>query len=207
MPVSLRSAAKLAGALFLIPLLSACPQADLGAPCNHGSVDPPDSKLVTFPALSCNDLLCIYADESKAPETPCASDVECNAASPDVDRFACVGSKCELSLTYVLQRSMCSKRCDSDADCADGGPTDKVLSDDTSCTGSFKCVIIQQLGEFCCEKLCVCEDDISDATVDALAQDCADNKIMCDSDDAEATMTATATMTAGETAETAGETM
>ena len=70
MPVSLRSAAKLAGALLLLPLLSACPQADLGAPCNHGSVEPPDSKLVTFPALSCNDLLCIYADESKAPTTP-----------------------------------------------------------------------------------------------------------------------------------------
>ncbi|MEZ4380283.1 MAG: hypothetical protein R3A79_02970 [Nannocystaceae bacterium] len=191
MPVSLRSAAKLAGALLLLPLLSACPQADLGAPCNHGSVEPPDSKLVTFPALSCNDLLCIYADESKAPTTPCTTDDECNAASPDVARFACVDSTCELSLTYVLQRSMCSKRCESDSDCADGGPTEKVLADDTSCNGSFRCVIIQQLGEFCCERLCVCEDDISDAVVDQLATDCAEGRIMCDSD--EATPAATST--------------
>ena len=79
---------------------------------------------------------------------------------------------------------MCSKRCESDADCADGGPTEKVLSDDTSCNGAFKCVIIQQLGEFCCERLCVCEDDISDATVESLASDCADGKIMCGEDEA-----------------------
>ena len=197
MPVSLRSAAKLAGALLLLPLLSACPQADLGAPCNHGSVEPPDSKLVTFPALSCNDLLCIYADESKAPTTPCATDDECNAASPEVSRFACVDGACELSLTYVLQRSMCSKRCEQDSDCADGGPTEKVLSDDTSCTGAFKCVIIQQLGEFCCERLCVCEDDISDAVVDQLAADCAEGKIMCDTDEAVPGTTASGTGTSG----------
>lgn len=194
MPVSLRSAAKAAGALLLIPLLGACPQADLGAPCNHGSVEPPDSKLVTFPALSCNDLLCIYADEEKAPEATCADDTECNKVDPGAGRFACVNSKCELSLTYVLKRSMCSKRCESDSDCADGGPTDKVLSDDTSCVGAFKCVIIQQLGEFCCERLCVCEDDLSEATAEQLANDCADGKIMCGSEEAEATagMTATA---------------
>lgn len=199
MPVSLRSAAQLAGAILLIPLLGGCPQADVGAPCNHGSVEPPDSKLVTFPALSCNDLLCIYADESKAPETTCASADECNAADPSVTRFDCVNSKCELSLTYVLQRSMCSKRCEDDADCADGGPTEKVLSDDTSCDGAFKCVIIQQLGEFCCERLCVCEDDISDATVEALASDCAEGRIMCGDDEAvDPTAGATATATAGD---------
>lgn len=186
MPVSLRSAAKLLGAVLLVPLLAACPQGDVGAPCNHGTVTAPESKLVTFPALSCNDLLCIYADESKAPAAPCTTDAECN----DVDglnRFACVdkGSKkvCELSLTYVLERSMCSRRCESDADCADGGPTEKVRAKDTSCAGDFKCVIIQQLGEFCCEKLCVCEDDLSEASVEALANDCAEGKIMCDTEE------------------------
>ena len=67
MPVSLRSAGQVLGAILLVPVLSACPKGDVGAPCNHGSVEPPESKLVTFPALSCNDLLCIYADEAKAP--------------------------------------------------------------------------------------------------------------------------------------------
>ncbi|MEZ4454664.1 MAG: hypothetical protein R3B09_34755 [Nannocystaceae bacterium] len=197
MPVSLRNAAAALGAVLLIPVLSACPKGDVGAPCNHGSVEPPESKLVTFPALSCNDLLCIYADEAKAPSGVCSDDAFCNAASTDQPRFACVGGKCQLSLTYVLTRSMCSKRCESDDDCKDGGPTEKVLSKDTSCSGSFKCVIIQELGEFCCERLCVCEDDIAEATVDMLATNCENGTIVCESDMGTTSTTTTTTTTTG----------
>lgn len=197
MPVSLRSAGKVLGAVLLVPVLSACPKGDVGAPCNHGSVEPPESKLVTFPALSCNDLLCIYADEAKAISGQCSDDAFCNSASTDQPRFSCVNGRCELSLTYVLQRSMCSKRCESDDDCADGGPTEQVRAKDTSCSGDFKCVIIQQLGEFCCERLCVCEDDIAEATVDTLAMDCESGKIVCDSEMMQTTTTTTTTTTTG----------
>lgn len=174
-PAFLRTVANALGALLLVPLLSACPKGDVGAPCNHGDVDPPDSKVVTFPALSCNDLLCVYADESAPPMTPCTDDAQCNTADPTKTKFVCeTGSNtCRLSSQYVLERSMCAKTCASDADCQDGGITKQVLAKDSNCAGSFKCVQIQKLGEFCCQKLCVCEDDLSQGTVDQLATECA----------------------------------
>jgi len=143
-----------------------CRKGDVGAPCNHGQTEPPDSKLVTFPALACNDLLCVYADDDEASAEPCSDNIDCNP-STDKNQFECVRSDpdsnagiCKLKIDYVLERSMCSKRCDSDADCSDGGPTQKVVVDDTTCNRGFECRRIQALGKFCCQKLCVCKDDI-----------------------------------------------
>lgn len=151
------------GAVLLFAL--GCRPGDVGAPCNHGQVEPPESKLVTFPALACNDLLCVYADEDEASAEPCSDSLACN---PDGgNKFECVineaGSNtgtCKLRVDYVLERSMCSKKCSSDADCRDGGPTQKVVVDTSNCERGFKCARIQTLGKFCCEKLCVCEDDL-----------------------------------------------
>jgi hypothetical protein len=172
-PAFLRTVANALGALLLVPLLSACPKGDVGAPCNHGDVDPPDSKVVTFPALSCNDLICVYADEAVPPMTACSDDAACNTADPGKNKFVCDNGNCKLSSKYVLERSMCSKTCSSDDDCKDGGITKQVLAKQTNCQGAFKCVQIQKLGEFCCQKLCVCEDDLSQGTVDQLATECA----------------------------------
>ena len=74
----LRTAATLLGATLLVPLLSACPKGDIGAPCNHGDVQAPEAQVVTFPALSCNDLLCVFAQKDEAPKIACKSDAECN---------------------------------------------------------------------------------------------------------------------------------
>jgi hypothetical protein len=158
--------------LLLVPLLSACPKGDVGASCNHGDVQPPDSKVVTFPALSCNDLLCVYADDAKAPTKDCTGDVECNEADPEKNRFSCVEGSCKLSSTYVLARSMCSRTCATDDDCKDGGIGDKVLAKETACEQGFQCVQIQKLGEFCCNKLCVCGDDLSAGAIDTLKKEC-----------------------------------
>lgn len=167
-----RTAASIAAAALLVPMLSACPAGDVGAPCNHGDVEPPQAETVTFPALSCNDLLCVYADTNKPSDTPCMDDAACNADQGGVNRFECFNGSCRLNLTYVLERSMCSKSCEVDGDCADGGITDRVLADQSSCNGSFKCVIIQRLGEFCCKPLCVCTDDLNEAVADELDQEC-----------------------------------
>lgn len=172
-PAFLRTAATALGALLLVPFLSACPKGDVGAPCNHGDVEPPDSKVVTFPALSCNDLICVYADEQQPPPDPCTMDADCNASDPEKARFACEDGACKLASKYVLERSMCSKTCGSDADCEDGGLGKKVQAEDSNCAGGFSCVQIQKLGEFCCQKLCVCKDDLSQGTVDQLATECA----------------------------------
>ena len=137
----------------------------MGAPCNHGQVEPPESKLVTFPALACDDLLCVYADEEEAPSAACSDNSDCDLSGEG--KFECVRADlesntgvCKLKVEYVLERSMCSKKCSTDADCRDGGPTQQVVVDDTNCARGFSCARIQTLGKFCCEKLCVCDDDL-----------------------------------------------
>ena len=169
----LRTASTLLGAMLLVPLLTACPKGDVGAPCNHGDVDPPDSKVVTFPALSCNDLLCVYADDAKPTADKCTSNAECNKADGP-QRFACTNGTCKLSSTYVLERSMCSRTCETSDDCKDGGIGKQVLAKESNCSSGFECVQIQKLGEFCCQKLCVCNDDLSAGTVDTLKKECLD---------------------------------
>ncbi len=170
---------------MLVPLLTACPKGDIGAPCNHGDVQPPDSKVVTFPALSCNDLLCVYADESKPPGS-CQNDEQCNMADAEKSRFLCDSGTCKLSASYVLERSMCSRTCATDADCEDGGIGKKVLASETECTGGFRCAQLQKLGEFCCRSMCVCSDDLNEGALDTLRQECdkldkdADGQPICD---------------------------
>ena len=155
-------------------LLTACPTGDVGAPCNHGSVDPPASKLVTFPALSCSDLLCVYGEEKTVPEIACQNDIDCNAggAPGENNVFECEGGSCRLSLQYVLERSMCSKACETNEDCnnttLNNRPT--VDPEDTACATGFSCTVLQRLGQFCCESLCVCNDDLD--TLDDLATAC-----------------------------------
>lgn len=155
-------------AALLVPCLLGCPKGDVGAPCNHGDVEPPESKLVTFPALSCDDLLCVYADEDEPPAGGCGDDLDCNPTNEG--KFECVkddpngSGTCKLKIDYVLERSMCSTKCDDDNDCKDGGPTEQVVVDDTNCATGFACARIQSLGKFCCEKLCVCNDDLGVTT-------------------------------------------
>ncbi len=182
----LRRAAVTLGVLCIAPALTACPKGDVGAPCNHGRVNPPESKLVTFPALSCDELLCVYADEEKPPEFNCQvgpqGDAVCNEADTTKTRFECVGSvadptngTCRLRNQYVLERSMCSKKCSSEADCQSAGITQQVVVDDTSCQSGFTCARIQTLGEFCCEKLCVCKDDLNQPASDVIEEACSMN--------------------------------
>jgi hypothetical protein len=162
-------------------IATGCPNGDVGAPCNHGSVTPPNSFLVTFPALSCNDLLCVYGEDKQADESiECSSAVECNPEGGST--FQCDGGKCKLSLDYVLERSMCSKRCESDEDCNNSGTFNKpaVGEDDTACDSAFKCIVLQRLGEFCCEKLCVCDDDLPNTSM--LSAECqAGKEAVCSS--------------------------
>ncbi len=176
LPPLVRRVTSLAPAAAVALFALACNPGDVGAPCNHGQVDPPESKVVTFPALACNELLCIYADEAKPPESPCATDDECNPGTVgEVRKFQCVKEmgeamgECQLAIDYVLSRSMCSKKCSDDKDCENQG-IKKVVFEGTECRSGFACARMQSLGEFCCEKLCVCKDDL---TVDEdLDNDC-----------------------------------
>lgn len=187
MPSS-RIQSTLFAAAFLLTgglLLTACPQGDVGAPCNHGSVEAPSSKLVTFPALSCSDLLCVYGEEQSIPDTAegCQVDLDCNAAAGGgaENIFECElpadggNGSCRLSLQYVLERSMCSKTCETDEDCNNSTLSNRptVDPDETACGSGFKCTVLQRLGQFCCDKLCVCRDDLP--ALDELESDCQPN--------------------------------
>lgn len=139
----------------------------IGGPCDHGKPADyvPESKLLTFPALDCEDLLCIYADIADPPADPCTSDAECNATNPELARFACsLEGRCEVSRAYFEARSMCSATCESDVDCA----TDET----TNCQTGFSCVPITSLGEICCQPVCVCNDDLDFASTQDLTEAC-----------------------------------
>ncbi len=155
-------------------LLTACPQGDVGAPCNHGTSQPPVGMLVTFPALSCSNLLCVYGEEQKIPANACKADTDCNNNGETT--FVCntKDSECALNMNYVLERSMCSIDCESDADCKNDGPTHKPLVDDedTSCADGFKCKVLMELGEFCCRAMCICSDDLPATALDEVAETC-----------------------------------
>jgi hypothetical protein len=154
--------------IFVALGLTGCPQGDVGAPCNHGPLEnPPTTTFVTFPALSCNQLLCVYGDNQDAPPGSCNDDSDCGS---DGSKFFCNADtqSCRLRRDYVLSKSMCSKKCSSDDDCKDGGVGDKVLADNNGCATEFRCQRIQALGKFCCQKMCVCQDDAApNAELDA----------------------------------------
>ena len=138
---------------FVVSLCAlGCGATDVGAPCNHGQIDAPTTPTVTFPALACDQLVCVYADDDEPPEDPCETHADCNPVGSG-DRFRCESGACVVASTWVLGRSMCSQTCESDADCAGGDPA-------TACESGFACARIQSVGEFCCEKLCVCRDDL-----------------------------------------------
>jgi hypothetical protein len=163
-----------AGAL-LAWLLPACVQRDVGAPCNHGGIDAPQEPVITFPALACDELMCVYAESVDPPVDPCETEADCNVDGDT--RFDCVENRCALGLDHVLARSMCSRSCRSDADCQDGDAG-------SACATGFSCTPLLSLGERCCEKVCACNDDLAVASLEELEQDCAagDAPGCCDRD-------------------------
>lgn len=171
---------------LLMLCLAGCPSGDVGAPCHHGLIQPPENPLVSFPALMCDDLLCVYGESHIAPDKACTTNADCGDG-PDDQRFACerngdaATGVCVVDLTYVLERSMCSKRCGSDADCRDRGLGRDPLADDSACRSGFRCTQVQSLGDLCCEKLCVCGDALADGAIADLAEACEDPDQACDS--------------------------
>lgn len=139
--------------LTVVLLAGGCPRSDIGQPCNHGAIEAPQNPVVTFPALACDHLLCVYGEDLEVPSAECSSNAECNEADPIQRRFECSNGHCRIGDDYVLSRSMCSQLCESDADCEGG-------SDDTQCRTGFSCARVQRLDDLCCQKLCVCRDDL-----------------------------------------------
>lgn len=157
--------------LFLAVLVTApgCNRGDVGAPCDHGSTTPPQSLTVSFPAMSCNELVCLYGDERKPTVVDCKTHKDCNAP----DRFECndVTKTCQLKTDYVLRNSMCSRPCSSAADCETQGFR-RFAHEPTNCEGGFACRIVQSKGSLCCQPLCVCKDYLNEEPSPGLLDAC-----------------------------------
>ncbi|MEM6996871.1 MAG: hypothetical protein AAF721_40590 [Myxococcota bacterium] len=156
----------LAVSLGWCSLLPGCETTDIGAPCNHGPAEPSEALTVTFPALSCNELVCVYSDKQEPPEGSCEAHADCNEPGTTEAPFRCEEGRCRLSPEHILQKSMCSEFCTEDADCADADPT-------TKCATGFACLPPQDLGPYCCQPMCLCRDDLDLATA-------LDRKAECD---------------------------
>lgn len=154
----------LGAALGLVCAVS-CNRSDVGAPCQHAGGDVPSEPLISFPALACDQLLCVFGERLTPPAEACESDADC-ASMSGVDDFLCDDGRCVVAQDTVLERSMCSATCEADSECAD-------FADGTRCQTGFTCAPLMRLGDFCCEKVCVCRDGLNVAEAEKLEADCA----------------------------------
>ena len=153
------------GAALGLLCAAACSQSDVGAPCQHAQSDVPSEPVISFPSLACDQLLCVFGETITAPSDPCESDADCTEMSGGVDSFVCENNRCTVAQETVLERSMCSTTCDSDIECED-------FVDGTRCETGFTCAPLMSLGDFFCQKVCVCRDELDVAGSQTLEAAC-----------------------------------
>jgi hypothetical protein len=138
---------------------------DVGAACAHSGAQAQPGPVVTTSDPACESSICIYANEHEPPDlaycTPGSNDCTDAGASPD--QFECVeaepGGECRLRQDYFLAHSMCSMLCETDDEC------DVAVTADTACELGFMCARVAGTGPICCERTCVCKDDLGVTTV------------------------------------------
>jgi hypothetical protein len=69
---------------------------------------------------------------------------------------------CALDPEHIAARSMCTDFCESDTDC--------VPAEGTNCVGGFTCAPVAAIGPACCQKVCVCNDDLGIGSEDLLRE-------------------------------------
>ncbi len=154
----------LGAALGLLCAVS-CNRSDVGSPCQLAGGDVPNEPLISFPSLACDQLLCVFGESFTPPAEPCETNADCTELS-GVEAYICDDGRCVVGQDTVLQRSMCSATCSSDADCVD--PVDG-----TRCASGFTCAPLMTLGDWCCQKVCVCRDGLDVAASEDLEAACA----------------------------------
>jgi hypothetical protein len=140
----------------------------IGAPCELSTVIGPS--VIADPA--CGGGICVFPDDTPPPQGGCASDEECNAADPSTARFVCNDGFCDLSDSFVAERSTCSETCDIDSDCADVDPS-------SPCSNGFICAAPGP-SPSCCRRMCLCADHVSYAWLNTVDFECEqDMSTMC----------------------------
>lgn len=139
---------------------------DLGPPLFYEETDsPPDAddefhpqSSVLAPNDQCDGGICLFTYEDQLPAD---CDVDADCGTPDA--VCSDDHKCVLSEAYVADNARCSHTCETAADCPDV----------PGCATGFSCGIVNLLGEFCCQPVCVCNDEISLGTLEHAAAQCA----------------------------------
>jgi len=68
------------------------------------------------------------------------------------------------SANGIATGGLCTAGCESSADCADGELGRLDDPSDTRCKSGFACMWPTTVGDFACQKLCVCRDLVGDPT-------------------------------------------
>ena len=77
------------------------------------------------------------------PEDPCNSQLCLITPSADSTQPGCTGGRC-----------ICTAACITDGDCPSGNPFG-------SCASGYTCAVALTVGSECCDKLCMCKDDLT----------------------------------------------
>lgn len=117
----------------------------------------PHSKLVQE-VSACTTGICVFPSDTTL--APCDGPEDC-AGVPWQTGSCSEFGVCNLDLEWVQGRSLCTQTCELDTDCPDAD----------ACPGGFACQPVHKLEPYCCEKLCVCKDDVP-AEASTLAQEC-----------------------------------
>lgn len=137
----------------------------IGAPCDHGGRPlEGDFVIFTLNETGCAGGICLYVEDETPPTNFCSADADCQQDSDD--RFVCDIPKeyCIFDPAWKLERSQCSQFCESTADC--------VPDLSSVCAAGFSCEFVT--GQ-CCDKVCVCLDDITPESFDL-------PKMLCETD-------------------------
>ena len=73
------------------------------------------------------------------------------APSPDCATNLCLSHQQHRQDILGGREGFCTSECSTDDDC--------VKDENSTCEGTFQCAIPFTTGSFCCQKLCVCDDD------------------------------------------------
>lgn len=123
-----------------------------------------EATLITDDIPGCAGDFCVYSSPGGGPPaSQCSDDRDC---ADESGHYYCdlEESRCLVKPEILEQRSFCSAACEADTDCAD--------ADTSGCTSGFVCRQMIALGENCCQKVCVCADDVDVATSQELEAEC-----------------------------------
>jgi hypothetical protein len=130
-------------ALVFSGLGAACgPGQHVGRPCELGTMPPEPSNgqiaTASSPALECPSHICLLPGADTDPRSPAQRTAAVSGTGP-----------------------LCTAGCESSEDCADGETGDADNPADKRCRGGFVCMWPMTVGNFACQKLCVCTDFVT----------------------------------------------